>query len=73
MHDPWRLEPSALGVAFVLVPKAAELTGYTVGAIDQKIKRGQWAQGREYVIAPDGRRLISLRGFERWVLQGRSA
>jgi len=58
---------------FMLVDKFCEFTGYTPKAIELKIERGVWIKGREYFLAPDGRRLISLRGLERWVLQGRLA
>lgn len=59
-------------VPYVLVAKAAELTGYSVKAIEQKIDKGQWVEGREWVKAPDGRRLISMKGFEQWVQQHRA-
>jgi hypothetical protein len=58
-------------VAFVTIRKAAELTGYTERAIEEKIAKGVWLKGREWTHAPDGRRLISLRGYEFWVQQGR--
>jgi hypothetical protein len=57
---------------YVLIPKAAELTGYTRRAIELKIARGQWREGLEYVKAPDGHRMISLEGVKRWVEQGRA-
>jgi hypothetical protein len=55
---------------YVLIPKAAEVTGYTVKAIERKIERGQWREGLEWRRAPDGRRMISLEGVKRWVEQG---
>ena len=58
---------------FVLIPRAAEITGYSVRAIELKIEKGQWVLGREYVVAPDGRRLISMKGYEQWVLRGKPA
>lgn len=51
---------------FVRIPLAAQITGYTVKAIEHKIDSGVWAEGREWIRAPDGSRLISLRGYERW-------
>ena len=43
------------------------LTGYTVNAVRMKIKEGVWLEGHEYVRAPDGRVLVSMKGYERWV------
>ena len=64
---------SAAPAPFVLIAKAAELTGYTVKAIEHKIEKGQWIEGREYVVAPDGRRHVSMKGYEQWVLRGKPA
>lgn len=51
--------------------KAAEAhTGLTVKAMERKIERGDWVEGREYHRAPDGRVFISMRGFEAWVVSG---
>ena len=59
---------SALASArFVTISLAHALTGYTVNAIETKIKRGVWVEGREWRRAPDGRVLIDMRGYERWV------
>ena len=59
---------SALASArFVTISLAHALTGYTVNAIETKIKRGVWIEGREWRRAPDGRVLIDMRGYERWV------
>ena len=41
--------------AYVLIPKAADLTGFTVKAIERKIEEGVWLEGREYRRGPDGR------------------
>lgn len=60
----------AVYVPFVLVEKAAELTGYSRSAIEAKIAKGQWVEGREWVKAPDGRRMVSMKGYEEWVLRG---
>ena len=56
-------------VPYVLIPKAAELTGYSPRAIELKIKRGIWREGLEWRKAPDGHRMISLEGVKRWVEQ----
>lgn len=58
-----------VGVApapYVTIPLAARITGYTEKAIRRKIEDGVWVEGREYVRAPDGHILVSMRGFERW-------
>jgi len=56
---------------YVTIELAAAVTGYTVEAIETKIKRGVWVEGLEWKHAPDGRRLIDLRGVEQWV-EGRT-
>jgi hypothetical protein len=59
---------SALASArFVTISLAHALTGYTVNAIETKINRGVWVEGLEWRRAPDGRVLIDMRGYERWV------
>lgn len=52
---------------YVLLPRANVLTGYTVKAIQRKIERGDWQEGKVWRRAPDGRILIDLIGYERWV------
>jgi hypothetical protein len=52
---------------YVTIPLATALTGYTTYAIETKIARGVWLEGREWRRAPDGRVLIDLQGYERWV------
>lgn len=51
---------------FVTVEIAVYCSGYSAAAINSKIDRGDWVERREFVYAPDGRRLIDLRGYERW-------
>lgn len=58
-------------IRYVLIPRFCELTGYSETAVERKIERGQWRLGKEYRIAPDGRRLIDLEGVEQWVEEGR--
>lgn len=55
---------------YVLPAVAAAITGYTVKAIARKIERGEWLEGREWVKAPDGRRLISMKGYRQWAEKG---
>lgn len=51
----------------VLIPRYAELSGYAVTAIETKIARKVWREGREWFRAPDGRIHISIRGVDAWV------
>lgn len=50
---------------------AVAATGLSVKAMQQKIDRGQWVEGREWEWR-DGRRFINLRAFEAWVAKGRN-
>jgi len=52
---------------YVLLTLATNMTGYTVKAMQRKIERGEWVEGKVWVRAPDGRILISIPGFEKWV------
>lgn len=54
-------------VRFVTIEKAAELTGYSPDAIRSKKRDGIWRKGHEWVEAPDGRILIDMEGYEKWV------
>jgi hypothetical protein len=57
---------------YVLIPKAAEMIGYSRRAIELKIARGQWREGLEWRKAPDGHRMINLEGVKKWVEQGQA-
>ena len=52
---------------YVLLSLAAVVTGYTVKAMERKIERGDWAETKVWRRAPDGRILIDLHGFQKWV------
>lgn len=52
---------------YVLLPLANAITGYTVKAMERKIERGDWAEGKVWRRAPDGRILIDILGYQRWV------
>jgi hypothetical protein len=52
---------------YVLLHIAAQMTGYTVKAMERKIERGDWIEGKVWLRAPDGRILIDMLGFQRWV------
>lgn len=68
--DAFRMIPSIQPARFVTIRLAAALTGYTPGAIETKIARAIWIEGREWRRAPDGRVLIDLRAYEQWVKAG---
>lgn len=53
---------------YVLIKRAAELTGYSVPAIEAKISKSQWREGELYVKAPDGRIFIDLVALEDWIV-----
>ena len=54
-------------IHYVRVPVFCELTGYTVDAVDGKVRKGVWLEGIHYRRAPDGHILIDLRAFHAWV------
>ena len=63
--------PVAIGNhRYVVVRRAAELTGYTARAIQHKIQNGVWPEGVLWKRAPDGRVLIDMEGYGRWVENG---
>ena len=51
---------------YVVINRAAELTGLSPKAIRRKIESGVWLQNVLWKKAPDGRIYIDLKGFERW-------
>lgn len=56
-----------------VIPKFCELTGYSVKAVEKKIEKGVWLEGREFHRAPDGRLVIDIEGYNRWVRGEREA
>jgi hypothetical protein len=52
---------------YVTIELAAEKIGYSPKAIRRKIEEHVWRQGREYRRAPDGRLLVDMQGYEKWV------
>ena len=52
---------------YVLLPVANAITGYSVKAMERKIERGDWPEGKLWKRAPDGRILIDMMGYQRWV------
>lgn len=53
---------------WVLIRKAAEVTGYTQSAIRTKIKRSVWTRGRHWRKGPDNRVFVDLQAIQRWVV-----
>jgi hypothetical protein len=51
----------------VLLPVANLITGYSAKAMERKIERGDWREGKEWKRAPDGRICVDLVGYQRWV------
>ena len=56
---------------YVVIGLAAAVTGYTAKAISNKVQEGVWREGREWVRGPDGRILIDLEGYRKWVEGGK--
>lgn len=67
--SPWTLEtpPKAPTARYVLLPLANLLTGYSVKAMQRKIERGDWQEGKVWRRAPDGRIVIDVLGYQRWI------
>lgn len=57
----------ALPVYYVRVPIFCAATGYSKDAVDAKIRKGVWIEGKQYRRAPDGHILVDLRRFHEWV------
>jgi hypothetical protein len=58
---------------YVLLPLANLLTGYSIKAMERKIERGDWQEGKVWRRAPDGRIVIDVLGYQRWVEGPKSA
>lgn len=64
----WSMSLLATGtLSFVTIRRFSELSGYSEGAIRTKISRGIWLEDCVWARAPDGRQLISIQGYEKWV------
>lgn len=72
MNQAEQNTPTAIQVVparFVTVHLASAITGLSEVAIRNKLVRGVWIEGRQYV-KRDGRILIDLKGYEKWAVQG---
>ena len=68
MMDVETERPFVLAPArYVLLPLANLITGYSVKAMERKIERGDWVEGKVWRRAPDGRILLDLIGYQKWV------
>ncbi len=54
---------------FVVFSLAAVITGLTKKAMDRKVERGIWADGKHFRLR-DGRRYLDLVAYEKWVDNG---
>lgn len=52
---------------YLTIGKFAVESGYTEDAVRAKIKAGVWLDGIVWKHAPDGRVLIDVQGYEKWV------
>lgn len=52
---------------YMTIRKFAQETGYSEDAIRSKIRDGIWRLGYVWMRAPDGRTLIDVEGYEKWV------
>jgi hypothetical protein len=66
-HAPALLPSPVAPTRYVLLALAALVTGYSVKAMERKIERGDWVEGKVWRRAPDGRILIDLIGYQKWV------
>jgi hypothetical protein len=52
---------------YVLLPLANLITGYSVKAMERKIERGDWQEGKVWRRAPGGHIMIDIVGYQKWV------
>ncbi|WP_232457915.1 excisionase [Burkholderia ubonensis] len=57
-------------IRYLTIGKFSVETGYTENAIRTKIRDGVWVEGEVWVKAADGRILIDVQGYEKWVETG---
>ncbi|QTD90788.1 excisionase [Burkholderia anthina] len=58
---------------YVTVFKFCEMTGYTEEAVKSKRRDGVWLEGQLWIKAPDGRILMDIEGYEKWVETARES
>lgn len=67
MNQPNPPPVAVVPARYVLLPLANAITGYTVKAMERKIERGDWIEGKVWRRAPDGHIMIDIQGYQRWV------
>lgn len=66
--SPNAMKPASVVPArYVLLSLAQFMTGYTVKAMERKIERGDWQEGKIWRRAPDGHICIDIAGYEKWI------
>jgi putative transposase len=50
-----------------LMKEIAAKKWYTIKAMERKIERGDWQEGKVWKRGPDGRILIDMVGYQKWV------
>lgn len=58
-------------VETITLKKLSEITGYSQGALRQKIYRGELVKGKHYIHGPDGRVHIIVSEWNQWVRSGK--
>ena len=57
-------------VEYKTIRQFATESGYTEGAIREKIRKGVFPKNDVWLRGPDNRILISIKGFNQWVING---
>ena len=55
---------------YMTISAFSTASGYTEDAIRTKIRDGIWSEDKVWKKAPDGRNLIDVQGYEKWVETG---
>lgn len=62
-------EHQPIPLAWVTIQVYAASSGYSVGALRQKIQRGQFIEGKHFRKAPDGRVLMNVEACQNWGIE----
>ncbi len=57
-------------IEYKTIRQFAAESGYTEKAIREKIRKGVFPKNKVWLLAPDNRQLISVKGFNEWVING---
>lgn len=66
-EKPVTERPTGAHIEWCLISVFHTLTGYTPKAVEIKIARGVWIQGKHYKKAPDGHITMNLQEYYKWV------